>query len=801
MADSPTYMPVAVRAFTERADPNKEPDDSETDGDDDGKTKGGRRPAPLPEGVLVFDTETTVDETQRLNFGAWRYLRAMWPETGEPRLCCVEEGLFYSDDLPERDPRGYRTLCAYAERERPQVDRGEWDAAWHLPLVPAREFTEEVLHRTAHRARCWVVGFNLPFDLSRLATAVSTSQQYLAGGFSLVLIDYEKDGERRENQWRARLAIKSLDSKRQLIGFKKPAELDEVDQIPDEGGKPDPKNTPRGNFLDVRTLAFALTDRSYSLRSACEEFGTTPKKQGTEAHGRITPRYVGYCRNDVAATTALFGRLMGEYRTHPIALSATKAYSPASVGKAYLKAMGVRPVLKRQPRFDRSVLGHSMVAYYGGRTEVRIRKTVVPVVYVDFLSMYPTVCSLMDLWRLACAKHIRTVDATEAVQRMLDTVTLEGCLAPALWANMVGLVQLAPTGDILPVRAMYRPVAQGRQRAPVNWGIGVNRLHSEEPLWYTIPDAIAASLLTGRPVSILKAVRFEADGVSETLRPVTLPGGVRVDPRDRDQDFFRTVIEERKKLARNLKLSKAERDRLDRFYKVLANSSSYGIYAEINRETLAAKASAAVQVYGYGRPFTDEHSRTPEVPGEYCFPPIAANITGAARLMLALLERKVTDAGGSYAFCDTDSMAIVAAKSGGIVPCAGGAHLTDDGEQAVTALSWREVDRICESFSTLNPYDQDVVAGSVLEIEKENYATPARKQRPPAVLLRDQLETLRALHLRPQRHTTGPQHNQTAHRREMVRARARTPPQPRRPTEDEPRLDPRTLGGRNPACP
>jgi hypothetical protein len=393
MADSQTYMPVAVRAFTERADPNKEPDDSETDGDDDGKTKGGRRPAPLPEGVLVFDTETTVDETQRLNFGAWRYLRAMWPETGEPRLCCVEEGLFYSDDLPERDPRGYRTLCAYAERERPQVDRGEWDAAWHLPLVPAREFTEEVLHRTAHRARCWVVGFNLPFDLSRLATAVSTSQQYLAGGFSLVLIDYEKDGERRENQWRARLAIKSLDSKRQLIGFKKPAELDEVDQIPDEGGKPDPKNTPRGNFLDVRTLAFALTDRSYSLRSACEEFGTTPKKQGTEAHGRITPRYVGYCRNDVAATTALFGRLMGEYRTHPIALSATKAYSPASVGKAYLKAMGVRPVLKRQPRFDRSVLGHSMVAYYGGRTEVRIRKTVVPVVYVDFLSMYPTVCS------------------------------------------------------------------------------------------------------------------------------------------------------------------------------------------------------------------------------------------------------------------------------------------------------------------------------------------------------------------------------------------------------------------------
>jgi hypothetical protein len=104
-----------------------------------------------------------------------------------------------------------------------------------------------------------------------------------------------------------------------------------------------------------------------------------------------------------------------------------------------------------------------------------------------------------------------------------------GFLDPAAWANLVGLVQLAPTGEILPARAMYRPVAKGKQRAPVNWGIGVNPLYSEEPLWYTIPDAIATRLLSDRPVSILKAVRFEADGVVETLRPVTLLGGVRVE--------------------------------------------------------------------------------------------------------------------------------------------------------------------------------------------------------------------------------------------------------------------------------
>jgi len=49
---------------------------------------------------------------------------------------------------------------------------------------------------------------------------------------------------------------------------------------------------------------------------------------------------------------------------------------------------------------------------------------------------------------------------------------------------------------------------------------------------------------------------------------------------------------------------------------------------------------------------------TTETPGPWCFPPLATLITGAARLMLALLERSVRDAGGSYVFCDTDSMAL-----------------------------------------------------------------------------------------------------------------------------------------------
>ena len=71
----------------------------------------------------------------------------------------------------------------------------------------------------------------------------------------------------------------------------------------------------------------------------------------------------------------------------------------------------------------------------------------------------------------------------------------------------------------------------------------------------------------------------------------------------------------------------------------------------------------------------------PEKPGEFCFPPLASLITGAARLMLALLEHSVSGLGGTYAMEDTDSMAIVATEHGGTIPCKGGKLLTEDGQR------------------------------------------------------------------------------------------------------------------------
>ena len=119
----------------------------------------------------------------------------------------------------------------------------------------------------------------------------------------------------------------------------------------------------------------------------------------------------------------------------------------------------------------------------------------------------------------------------------------------------------------------------------------------------------------------------------------------------------------------------------------------------------------------------------PETPGEYCFPPLASLITGAARLMLALLEYSVRELGATYAMEDTDSMAIVATKEGGFVPCPGGNEKTKEGKEAIAALSWKQVEDIRDRFKTLNPYDRRAIRGSVLKIEEDNYDPGSKKQR------------------------------------------------------------------------
>ena len=58
----------------------------------------------------------------------------------------------------------------------------------------------------------------------------------------------------------------------------------------------------------------------------------------------MTDRYVDYNRRDVLATSELASKLLEEFQKHPLSMQATKAFSPASIGKGYLRDMGINPL-------------------------------------------------------------------------------------------------------------------------------------------------------------------------------------------------------------------------------------------------------------------------------------------------------------------------------------------------------------------------------------------------------------------------------------------------------------------------
>jgi len=694
---NPKPLPIAVRVYPEA--PSAEPASGIS-------SITNRKAWRLPNAMLVFDTETRVDPTQRLTFGSYRYI---------VEGVCLEEGIFYAPDLPEAD---LKILEDYAWIHPANA------ANKILKLLTLKEFLKK-FYSAVYQQRCLLVGFNIPFDLSRLACGFSSARGRFAGGFSLELWSYtDPFGNEVKHQYRPRIAIKHVDGKRALKGFTGRSSCDEADLIPEgsESGDPEKGYKFRGHFLDLRTLAFALTDRGYSLIGACEAFGVEDSKQTVYAHGVINDEYIDYNRRDTLATEELAVKLLAEYHKHPINLQPTKAYSPASIGKAYLQKMGIRPILERQPQFSKTYLGYTQSSFFGGRASAHLRKVPVPVVYTDFLSMYPTVNSLMGLWAFVTAKEIKIIEHCEnSITKLLSEIWVDRLFDPRTWPQLIGFVQVVPDGDVLPSRSKYSSVSN-------DWQVGVNHVYSDPAnptaLWYSLPDIVASVLLAGRVPKIVDAFRLKAVGKVTGLKSVSLRSEIDVDPSR--EDFFKVVIEQRKRLVRRSDLPPAERAKLDKALKVIANSTSYGIYAEMNRQESDEKVS--VTCHGIDSdPFTCNVTH-PEVPGKYYFPPLASLITGGARLMLALLERCIVDQGGTYAMEDTDSMAIAATAHGGLIPCPGGTYVLGK-TAAIKALSWKQVQDIRDRFASLNPYDPTAILGSILKIEDDNFDPKTGKQR------------------------------------------------------------------------
>jgi hypothetical protein len=644
--------------------------------------------------VVVLDTETRIDLTQRLLVGSYRVYT-------EGRL--VQEGLIAADDFDEHE-RGIlaRYVASHAA-----------DTGGRLVLRTRADFCDAILWKTVYGGlRATLVGFNLPFDLSRLAIGWRRiGKGDLRGGFYLDLFDWQRPGGARErHQWRPSIAVKTIDSKRHLMSFATPARLDPEHR--DEQGR-----AYRGRFVDLHTLAFALTDRNYSLRRAGEAFGAVERKApDPPAFGALTAELIDYNRQDVRATYALYEVLIAEYRRHPLELPPGQAYSAAAIGKAYLRSFNVRPPLLQSPDFPVERLGHAMTAYYGGRAEVRLRRVDVPVTYLDVTAMYPTVLTLGELWRWLVADRLTAVDATGHAQRLLDDVSIEKLLDPGVWPQLAGVFcRIDPAGELVPVRAPYRHFVGGEPASlderDAAWQIGLNHLDgSSRPLWYSLADLLASRLLGGPPTTVREAFRILATGVQDDLRYAALRGGLLVDLTSAGRPIFARLVEERQRVARDATIEPREREWRATFLKTVANAVAYGIAAEI-RQDPALPRDKRVPVAGLE--LFQPPVRTPERPGEYAFPPLAASVPALGRLLLALLQGQVEALGGHHLAADTDGLVVVASVDGGDQELPNG--------DRIKLLCWADVDAIRGRLNTLNPYDRELVP-DLVRLEDENFA-------------------------------------------------------------------------------
>ena len=129
----------------------------------------------------MFDTETSVDPSQRLIFG--NYVFGVY-EDG--RFIPCQEGLFFADDLPTTDPDGYRLLKDYVRSHKPRIEPGYVGTAVvdeQLRLMPRSRFMTRLFYEAAAGAHLddgevpvTIIGFNLPFDMARIAHQVGEAR-------------------------------------------------------------------------------------------------------------------------------------------------------------------------------------------------------------------------------------------------------------------------------------------------------------------------------------------------------------------------------------------------------------------------------------------------------------------------------------------------------------------------------------------------------------------------------------------------------------------------------------------------
>ena len=602
--------------------------------------------------VLTLVSETTSDQHHTLTYGSC----AVWINGTLYKIC-----LFHDESLDEKKIDVIKQVADTLQKEKDCI----------VTVSSKDEFVTKVFYPYVYEARAKCVGFDLPYELSRMAASWGTARK-IQDAFSIKLVD----GIPRLPA----IKIKSINSNAAFIQFATPLRTkSEKKQIPTH-------KVYRGYFLDLKTLGYAMSNESFDgIDEVAKTFGVETHLQNKKG---ITEDAI---RNNVEKTLTvhnLYCKIISVLEnTFLVKLNdSNKLYSLASIGKLYLEKLNIKPLLEKDPNFSKEVMGNLMSAYYGGRVETRIRKTPVPVTYLDCTSTYPTLFSLMGMYQFLSAEKIETSETTWHTQKFLDEITLQDISQKDTWKQLATICKVVPDGSmIVPVRSGY-----GSKKTQ---NIGVNYLKSTDgtSLWYTVSDLIASKLLTGHTPTIEKAITFHPVGIQQNIpdEKIEIFKEVAVNPRK--ENFIEQLIEKRLEMKQSCVDCDVDKT-IQNTIKIIANTASYGIHIQVNSEK-SEKQNEPITVYGIDEPFSVDQNTTSrkEIPARHFNPILGVFLPAAARLVLAAAESLVMQHRDGYvAYMDTDSIMV----------------------------SPKYANEIQEFFQRLNPYENNNV--QVFKIEKSD---------------------------------------------------------------------------------
>jgi hypothetical protein len=426
----------------------------------------------------------------------------------------------------------------------------------------------------------------------------------------------------------------------------------------------------RGEFIDLASLCYALdADRGGGFADHRRHFGLEPATLPVAVKvGTIGADLVAATVGHIWELALAADEEVGRWFTSPTdraqkvcRISHARIASPASLAQSLLALCRLTPPLAEFDLSEDEHL-HWSEAFHGGWAEAEPALLGLPlsVVGADVSSCFPLTAHLLGWWDLLTADRLGREDVTEELRRLCEKVATDPtvALSPPVWERFgFTLAEVRPGGERFMVEVEEERRPDGRTEC-------VPLTTTEGSAWYSWPDVVAAAVLSGRAPEVLSAVRLVPEGRQANLRRRPFLSGLVL---NLDQDPVPAIVGRRR-------AAKARGE------KRLAST----LHAMVN-SLVSGNPSRLDPTWQK----TSSGWRREETPGPWTFMPMAVSVQAGAHLLLATVERLVTDLGGCIAYRDTDSSFVPASPAGGTLP---------DGRRILT---WDEVDDVLKAFDPL----------------------------------------------------------------------------------------------------